>query len=56
MLNGYLTYIAGVGFIVVGIYQIIIGDTQKGVESIVAGFAVIGGRRAIGKIIDSNCA
>jgi hypothetical protein len=50
MLNGYLTYLAGIGFLVVGIYQIITGDTQKGVESIIAGFAIIGGRRAIGKV------
>jgi hypothetical protein len=47
MLKGYLTYAAGVAFIIVGVYQIVTGDAKGGMEAILAGLAIIGGRRAI---------
>ena len=51
MLNGYLTYIGGAGFVLVGIYQLLtVEDKQTGINSILAGIAIIGGRRALNKV------
>jgi hypothetical protein len=49
-LSGYLTYIAGIGFVAFGIVQFIQGDYSTGIQNIGGGVAIIGGRRAIGKI------
>lgn len=64
VLNGKLTYCAGFAFILVGIYQFgtaLIQSTQgqpadfnTGVQNILGGIAILGGRRAIGKISGIN--
>lgn len=49
-LTGLKTYIAGVGMIAFGVYQITEGDFDAGMKLIMEGFALFGVRAAIGKM------
>lgn len=61
ILNGKLTYLAGAAFILVGVVQLLQAlaatqnpDYNSGIQNIIGGFAILGGRRAIGKITIGN--
>lgn len=49
-LNGNGTYITAVGTIALGIYQCTQSDISNGVQTILLGFGMIFGRRAIANI------
>ena len=49
-LTGYKTYIAGIGMICLGIYQITQGEFDSGMKTIAEGLAVFGVRAAIEKV------
>lgn len=46
--KGYLTYAAGVSSIVLGVYQMLQGNTAEAQTLFVAGLGLLGLRRAIG--------
>lgn len=48
-LDGYKTYIAGVGLIGLALYQFSQGDYAKAAESALAGLAALGLRNAVEK-------
>jgi hypothetical protein len=47
-LEGYKTYIAALGFLGLGIYQMTQGDMQAGIKSITNALMAFGLRQAIG--------
>lgn len=53
MLKGYITYIGGLGLVLLGIYKLINGQTDAGIALVSGGIAVIGGRRAISEVESS---
>jgi hypothetical protein len=48
-LDGYKTYLAGVGLIGLGLYQVSIGHLEQAGQSFLAGLAAFGLRSAIAK-------
>lgn len=54
LLDGYKTYIAGIGLIALGVYQITQGQIEVGVQSIIAGLGMMAIRNAITKEADNT--
>jgi len=50
ILSGWKTYLSGFGLIGLGIYQISEAHYQEGLASIVAGFGLLAGRRAVERL------
>lgn len=46
VLSGYKTYIAAVGLVALGVYQLTQGDLQTGAANVVTGLGLIFNRRA----------
>ena len=49
-LTGAKTYIAGLGMVCLGVYQITEGDVETGTKTVTEGLAIIGIRAAVAKI------
>jgi len=49
-LNGFKTYIAAIGLICLGVYQISIGQIPQGIHSLLTAFTAAGLRGAISAI------
>jgi hypothetical protein len=49
ILQGYKTYIAAVGLLALGVYQLTGGDLPTGIHSILAGLAAFGLRSALAR-------
>ena len=54
MFSGFKTYIAGVGLIALGVYQMTQGDYQTGMQTIAAGLAVFGVGHKLEKASESK--
>jgi hypothetical protein len=50
MLNGFKTYIAAIGLIGLGLWQLSQGQVEAGFASILSGLAMLGLRQAVGRI------